>query len=89
MNYTLFDGLALGDILADAANPKPFRLFAVGENRLTRNGSPFVQKLSAEEIRSIADYQHTKGEKIPIDSRHALFLAAEKAGLSEVDAGRQ
>ena len=49
MNYTLLDGLALGDILADAANPKPFRLFAVGDNHLTRNGNPFVLKLSAVE----------------------------------------
>lgn len=88
MNYTLFDGLALGDTLADAANPKPFRLFAVGDNHLTRNGNPFVLKLSAEDIRKIAGYQHSKGEKIPIDSRHALFLAAEKAGLSELDAAR-
>ena len=52
MNYTLFDGLALGDILADAANPKPFRLFAVGDNHLTRNGNPFVLKLSAAEKRT-------------------------------------
>ena len=88
MNYTLFDGLALGDTLADAANPKPFRLFAVGENHLTRNGALSVLKLSAEEIRNIAAYQHNKGEKIPIDSRHALFLAAEKAGISENEAAR-
>ena len=47
MNYTLFDGLALGDILA-----KPFRLFAVGDNHLTRNGNPFVLKLSAAEKRT-------------------------------------
>ena len=88
MDYWLFDGLALGDVLSDPACPKPFRLFAAGENTLTRNGKDYVLTLSAEQIRAIADYHAKKGEKIPIDSRHALFLAAEKAGVSELDASR-
>ena len=88
MDYTLFDGLALGDVLSDPACPKPFRLFAAGENTLTRNGKDYGLTLSAEQIRAIADYHTKKGEKIPIDSRHALFLAAEKAGVSENDASR-
>jgi len=88
MDYTLFDGLALGDVLGDPVNPKPFRLFAVGENQLTRNGKSYVLTLTAEQIGAIADYHAKKGEKIPIDSRHALFLAAEKAGVSENDASR-
>ena len=82
MDYLLFDGLALGDVLGGGVNPKPFRLFAVGKNELTQNGKPYVLTLSAEQIRAIADYHAKKGEKIPIDSRHALFLAAEKAGIS-------
>ena len=86
MNYTIFDGLALSDLHFEPDHPKPFRLFAVGENPLTRNGSPCVLNLSAEDIKAMADYQHKKGEKIPIDSRHALFLAAEKAGVSEAEA---
>ena len=83
MNCTVFDGIALGDILSDIQSPKPFRLFEVGENKLTRNGKDCILPLSAEDVAAIADYQHKKGEKIPIDSRHALFLAAEKAGVSE------
>ena len=83
MNCTFFDGIALGDILSDIQSPKPFRLFEVGENKLTRNGKDYFLPLSAEDVAAIADYQHKKGEKIPIDSRHALFLAAEKAGVSE------
>ena len=86
MNYTIFDGLALSDLHFEPDHPKPFRLFAAGENPLTRNGSPCVLNLSAEDIKAMADYQHKKGEKIPIDSRHALFLAAEKAGVSEAEA---
>ena len=88
MDYLLFDGLALGDVLGGGVNPKPFRLFAVGKNELTQSGKPYVLTLSAEQIRSIADYHAKKGEKIPIDSRHALFLAAEKAGISESEAAR-
>ena len=86
--YALFDGLALGDVLGDPAEPKPFRLFAVGENRLTRNGKTCTLTLDAEDIAAIADYHKAKGEKIPIDSRHALFLAAEKAHISETEAAR-
>ena len=84
----LFDGLALSDVLSDPVNPKPFRLFAVGENALTKNGKKYVLTLSAEQIRSIAEYHRDKGEKIPLDSHHALLLAAEKAGVSETEAAR-
>lgn len=88
MDYTLFDGLALGDVLADVQAPKPFRLFAAGENRLTRNGRECKLTLTAEELKAIADYHAKKGEKIPIDSRHALLFAAEKAGLNESEAAK-
>ena len=86
MDYAIFDGLALGDGLAGGSSPKPFRLFRVGENILTQNGRELKLTLSAEDLTSIAEYCRTKGEKIPIDSRHALFLAAERAGLSESEA---
>lgn len=86
MDYAIFDGLALGDVLAGGSSPKPFRLFRVGENILTQNGRELKLTLSAEDLTSIAEYCRTKGEKIPIDSRHALFLAAERAGLSESEA---
>lgn len=88
MYCDIFDGLALSDVLSDPVNPKPFRLFAVGENELTKNGKKYVLTLSAEQIRSIAEYHRDKGEKIPLDSRHALLLAAEKAGVSETEAAR-
>ena len=86
MSYTIFDNLALSDLHFEQDHPKPFRLFAVGENHLTRNGKEFVLTLSAEDIKAIAAYQQRKDEKIPIDSRHALFLAARKANLTESEA---
>ena len=75
-DYILFDGLALGDVLSDPAAPKPFRLFAVGENRLTRDGRDYNLTLTAEDIRAIADYHARKGEKIPV-SRGTIWDAAE------------
>ena len=48
MSYTIFDNLALSDLHFEQDHPKPFRLFAVGENHLTRNGKEFVLTLSAE-----------------------------------------
>ncbi len=86
MDYTLFDGIALGDVISDGTAPKPFRLFRIGANTLTRNGKDFKLTLSAEDLKAIAEYNAKKGEKIPIDSRHALLLAAEKAKITEAEA---
>ena len=86
MDYTLFDGVALGDVLSEGTAPKPFRLFRIGENSLTQNGKDYTLTLSVEDLRAIAGYNAKKGEKIPIDSRHALLLAAEKAKITEAEA---
>ena len=86
MDYELFDGTPFDETTSESNALKPFRLFRIGENRLTRNGRDCKLTFSADELKSIAEYQRKKGEKIPIDSRHALFLAAEKAHLSESDA---
>lgn len=86
MDYTIFDGIALGDVISEDGAPKPFRLFRIGENALTQNGKDFKLTLTAEDMDNIVEYQHKKGEKIPIDSRHALMLAAEKAHVTESEA---
>ena len=86
MDYTIFDGIALGDVISEDGAPKPFRLFRIGENALTQNGKDFKLTLSPEDMDNIVQYQRKKGEKIPIDSRHALMLAAEKAHVTESEA---
>ena len=86
MDYELFDGTPFDETTSESNALKPFRLFRIGENRLTRNGRDCKLTFSADELKSITEYQRKKGEKIPIDSRHALFLAAEKAHLTESDA---
>lgn len=86
MDYTIFDGIALGDVISEDGAPKPFRLFRIGENALTQNGKDFKLTLTPEDMDNIVEYQHKKGEKIPIDSRHALMLAAEKAHVTESEA---
>ena len=86
MDYTIFDGIALGDVISEDGAPKPFRLFRIGENALTQNGKDFKLTLTPEDMDNIVEYQRKKGEKIPIDSRHALMLAAEKAHVTESEA---
>lgn len=86
MDYELFDGIAFSEKITEPDTLKPFRLFRIGENRLTRNGKDCKLTFSADELKSIADYNRKKGEKIPIDSRHALLMAAEKANISEGEA---
>lgn len=86
MDYTIFDGIALGDVISEDGAPKPFRLFRIGENALTQNGKDFKLTLTPEDMDNIVEYQRKKGEKIPIDSRHALMLAAEKAHITESEA---
>lgn len=86
MDYTIFDGIALGDVISEDGAPKPFRLFRIGENALTQNGKDFKLTLTPEDLENIVEYQRKKGEKIPIDSRHALMLAAEKAHVTESEA---
>ena len=86
MDYTIFDGIALGDVFSEDGAPKPFRLFRIGENALTQNGKDFKLTLTPEDLENIVEYQRKKGEKIPIDSRHALMLAAEKAHVTESEA---
>lgn len=86
MDYTIFDGIALGDVISEDGAPKPFRLFRIGENALTQNGKDFKLTLTPEDLENIVEYQRKKGEKIPIDSRHALMLAAEKAHITESEA---
>lgn len=87
--YDIFDNMALADVSPDFPAPKPFRLLKVGDNHLTRNGKPMTLTLSAEQLAQAAEYQSEKGEKIPIDSRHALLYAAQQAGVEENEVSRQ
>ncbi|MFA6842958.1 MAG: phage protease [Bacilli bacterium] len=86
MPYEIFDGMVF-----TAEDPRgkygelrtSWRLLKVGENRLKKSGLDFVVTLSSEDVSAAVKYHREKGEKIPLDSRHALFLAAEAAGVSE------
>ena len=86
MDYTIFDGIALGDVISEDGAPKPFRLFRIGENARTQNGKDVKLTWSPGVLENIVEDQRKKGEKIPIDSRHALMLAAEKAHVTESEA---
>ena len=91
MPYEIFDGMVF---TAEDARGKSgelrtsWRLLKVGENRLKKSGLDFVVTLSSEDVSAAVTYHREKGEKIPLDSRHALFLAAEAAGVVESEALR-
>ena len=88
--YAVFDRMELGaeEARREGGRLTGWRLLKCGRNELVKGGKPFVLELGAEEIRGAVELQRGKGEKIPIDSRHALFLAAEKAGVEESEALR-
>ncbi|MEA4862714.1 MAG: phage protease [Victivallaceae bacterium] len=85
-DYQIYDGLALG---AEAALesvdgvPRAWRLLRVGANALEISGKKLTLTLSAENIAQIVDRYKARGEKIPLDSRHTLYLAAEKFSVDE------
>ena len=89
--YEIFDGLVF-----QAEDPRgklgelrtSWRLLKAGENRLKKNGAEYVLSLRAEDILAAVQYHRERGEKVPLDSRHALYLAAEAAGVSEAAALR-
>lgn len=89
--YHLFDGI---EFLGGEPGGKPeglpsaWRLLKRGENRLKKAGRELVLVLSAEAIAEAVRFHREKGEKIPIDSRHALYLVAQKAGVGEAEALR-
>lgn len=80
-DFEVYDGMAFGGEGA----PTEWRLLRTGENRLAKGGREMVLPLSFGDVSAIAAFQRAKGEKIPIDSRHALYLAASKFGCEESD----
>lgn len=89
-SYELFDNIEL-----DFREPRgvgelrrSWTLLKVGDNQLKKDGKDFVLRLSAEDIASAVRHHKEQGVQIPLDSRHALYLAAEKAGVDESEALR-
>ena len=87
-SYEIFDGMAFQAEGVGSGLPSGWRLLRRGENRLKKNGADCLLTLDAGDIAAAVDFHRGRGEKIPIDSRHALFFAAEAAGVSESEALR-
>lgn len=60
-------------------------LLRSGDNRVMRNGRECVLRLSGDDIAAAVRHHAAKGEKIPLDSRHALFFSAQAAGVDEAE----
>lgn len=84
-SYDIFDNLPLQGEAVELADgvPRAWRLLKTGTNNLSQSGRDAAIILSPEDVQGIADYHAKKGEKIPIDSRHALYALAEEAQTTE------
>lgn len=86
--YEVYDGMNMAlsaERGADGA-VTGWRLLKAGRNELYKEGLPYSLELPMEALEGAAKLQAEKGERIPIDSRHALYFAAERAGVEESEA---
>ncbi len=81
--YAIFDNLSLGAEVGEP--PKEWRLLQLGGNALIKEGQDYELRLGADDVASAVAEQKKRG-KLPLDSRHALFLTARKAGMEEAEA---
>lgn len=65
--------------------PTGWRLLKMGDNPLNYNGRNHVLRLTPEAAESAIRYFRTKGQKIPLDSRHFVFYLAEKLRVDEAE----
>ena len=68
--------------------PVEWTLLRVGDNPICQEGRDGSITLRAEDMRSIVEYHHKKGELIPVDSEHYLFALAQEKALDEAEALR-
>ncbi len=68
--------------------PVEWTLLRVGDNPICQEGRDGSITLRAEDMRSIVEYHHKKGELIPVDSEHYLFALAQSKKLDEAEALR-
>ena len=64
--------------------PAAFRLLKPGKNSLTVDGQQIEGEITADDIQKILDYAALKGELVPVDCEHLLFLLAQ---LHQVEEG--
>ena len=68
--------------------PVEWTLLTAGDTHICQEGKPAVLRFTADDLRTMADYFHQKGELIPIDSEHYLFDIAERNRITETDTVR-
>lgn len=68
--------------------PVEWTLLTAGDTHICQEGKPDVLRFTADDLRTMADYFHQKGELIPIDSEHYLFDIAERNRITEIDTVR-
>lgn len=65
--------------------PTAWRLLRMGQNQLNYGGKALTLDLTPAAALSAMEYHKTKGQKIPLDSRHFLYHLADKLHVPESD----
>ncbi len=65
--------------------PVAWRLLRMGQNPLNYGGKDLTLELTPEAALSAMEYHKTKGQKVPLDSRHFLYHLADKLHVPEAD----
>jgi len=91
MKLTELSGMELSEVERNPEGlPLSWPIFRAGDNLVTRkNAMPVNLELSLDDLKHIAEYQRTKGTKIPIDCQHVVSNLAGKLGMDETDLLKQ
>lgn len=65
--------------------PTAWRLLRMGQNPLNYGGKALTLDLTPAAALSAMEYHKTKGQKVPLDSRHFLYHLADKLHVPESD----
>lgn len=78
--------MLLDDVIrAPDGVPTGWRLLRMGDNPMNWNGRELSLNLTPEAAASAAGYFKTKGQKIPLDSRHFVYFLANQLKVDEAE----
>ncbi len=83
MNWISLSSESPGVVRDENGVPLEWTLLHTGRNQLCHEGRDAELVITAEDMDRIMDYHAKKGELIPVDSEHYLFILAEQKKLDE------
>ena len=83
MNTIALSSAALGVVRDENGVPVEWSVFKAGDTPFCQEGRDGVIRLTAANLQEIISYHNKKGEMIPVDSEHYLYVLANKKELDE------